>query len=152
MLKALQNFFQQNPTTAEQATLHQVEGLTNNAFLSLVLMTEISLADGKLSDEEHDHLLHELENEYDITDNQAENAIKEAVGAVREATSLHDFTAQLKALRYEQRVELLETLWVVAYADNKLDPHEESMLRKLADLLYISHADYIRAKLNVTDA
>lgn len=151
MLRALQNFFQQN-TSAEQATLHQVDGLTNEAFLSLVLMTEISLADGELSDDERNHLLHELEHEYSLTGEKADSAISEAVQAVKEAASLHDFTAQLKALSYEQRVELIETLWVVAYADNTLDPHEESMLRKLADLLYISHADYIRAKLNVMDA
>lgn len=151
MLKALQNFFQQT-TPAEQANMHQVEGLSNDAFLSLVLMTEISLADGELSDEEREHLLDELEREYDITGVQADNAIKEAVQAVQEASSLHDFTAQLKAISYEQRVELLENLWAVAYADNTLDPHEESMLRKLADLLYISHADYIRSKLRVIDS
>ncbi|MDV6316160.1 TerB family tellurite resistance protein [Idiomarina sp. HP20-50] len=151
MLKALQNFFQQN-TNTEQAALHQVEGLSNEAFLSLVLMTEISLADGQLSQEEREHLLHELEHEYSLTGPKADQAIDESVQAVKEASSLHDFTAQLKALRYEQRVELLETLWVVAYADNTLDPHEESMLRKMADLLYISHADYIRAKLSVMDS
>lgn len=151
MLKALQNFFQQNPA-AEQVSLHQVEGMTDDAFLSLVLMTEISLADGKLSNAEREHLLHELEHEYGIKDEQAEHAIEEAVKAVKEASSLHDFTAQLKALSYEQRVELLESLWVVAYADSELDPYEESMLRKLADLLYISHADYIKTKLKVMDS
>jgi uncharacterized tellurite resistance protein B-like protein len=151
MLKALQNFFQQT-TPAEQANMHQVEGLSNDAFLSLVLMTEISLADGELSDEEREYLLDELEHEYGITGAQADNAIKEAVQAVQEASSLHDFTAQLKAISYEQRVELLENLWAIAYADSTLDPHEESMLRKLADLLYISHADYIRSKLRVIES
>jgi len=105
-----------------------------------------------LSDEERQHLLHELEHEYDITDEQAENAIRKAVKTVKEAASLYEFTAQLKALAYEKRVELLESLWVVAYADGELDPYEESMLRKLADLLYISHADYIRTKLKVMDS
>lgn len=151
MLKALQNFFQNN-TAAEQASLDKADGMTDNAFLSLVLMTEISLADGKLSDEERQHLLHELEHEYDIKDEQAESAIKKAVKTVKEAASLYEFTAQLKALAYEKRVELLESLWVVAYADGELDPYEESMLRKLADLLYIGHADYIRTKLNVMDS
>ena len=151
MLKALQNFFQNN-TAAEQASLDKADGMTDDAFLSLVLMTEISLADGKLSDEERQHLLHELEHEYDIKDEQAENAIEKAVKAVKEAASLYEFTAQLKALSYEKRVELLESLWVVAYADGELDPYEESMLRKLADLLYISHADYIRTKLTIMDS
>jgi len=151
MLKALQNFFQQN-TAPEQANLNPVDGMTNEAFLSLVLMTEISLADGKLSDDEREHLLHELEHEYEMKGEQAENALEKAIKAVKEASSLHDFTAQLKALGYQQRVELMENLWVVAYADSELDPYEESMLRKLADLLYISHADYIQTKLKVMDA
>lgn len=151
MLKALQNFFQNN-AAAEQANLAKADGMTDNAFLSLVLMTEISLADGKLSNEEREHLLHELEHEYDIKGEQAENAIKKAVKTVKEAASLYEFTAQLKALDYEKRVELLASLWTVAYVDGKLDPYEESMLRKLADLLYIRHADYIRTKLNVMEA
>ncbi|PWW36918.1 putative tellurite resistance protein B-like protein [Idiomarina loihiensis] len=151
MLKALQNFFQ-NTTAAEQASLNKADGMSDNAFLSLVLMTEISLADGKLSDEERQHLLYELEHEYDIKGEQAESAIKKAVKTVKEAASLYEFTAQLKALVYEKRVELLESLWVVAYADGELDPYEESMLRKLADLLYISHADYIKTKLKVMDS
>lgn len=151
MLKALQQFFQQSKDT-EQPALPSVDGLTNTAFLSLVLMTEVSLADGELSTPERQHLKQALKNEYDLNDEQAEKALTRAVETATEASSLYEFTAHLKALEYEQRVSLLETLWAVAYADNELDPYEESLLRKLADLLYVSHADFIRAKLNVTDA
>lgn len=149
MLKALQSFFNVAPA-AEQTKQFHAEGLSDNAFLSLILMTEISLADGTLSPEERNYLLADLKNEYQLDDETAENAIEKAINAVKEAASLHDFTAPLKALEYSEKVQLLETLWAVAYTDNELDPHEEAMLRKLADLLYINHADYIKAKLSVT--
>lgn len=149
MLKALQNFFNVAPTVEKTKQFH-AEGLSGDAFLSLILMTEISLADGTLSSEERNYLLADLKNEYQLEGDAAENAIEKAIDAVREAASLHDFTAPLKALEYSEKVQLLETLWAVAYTDNELDPHEEAMLRKLADLLYINHADYIKAKLSVT--
>ncbi|ASG66388.1 hypothetical protein CEW91_09680 [Idiomarina piscisalsi] len=149
MLKTLQSFFNVAPTIEQTKQFH-AEGLSDDAFLSLILMTEISLADGTLSPEERNYLLADLKNEYQLEGDAAENAIEKAVEAVREAASLHDFTAPLKALEYSEKVQLLETLWAVAYTDNELDPHEEAMLRKLADLLYINHADYIKAKLSVT--
>ena len=45
---------------------------------------------------------------------------------------------------------LLEDLWRVAYADDKLDKYEEYQIRKIADLLYIPHSIFIQSKLNVT--
>ena len=49
------------------------------------------------------------------------------------------------------RRELLRMLWRVAYADGRLDKYEEALLRKLGDLLFLSHDDFIREKLAVID-
>jgi len=48
-------------------------------------------------------------------------------------------------------VELLENLWRVAFADNEVDRYEEHMIRKVADLIYVNHSDFIRSKLKVRD-
>jgi uncharacterized tellurite resistance protein B-like protein len=40
-------------------------------------------------------------------------------------------------------------LWQVAYADQRLDPHEELLLRQITDLLHLDHDDFIRVKLEV---
>ena len=45
----------------------------------------------------------------------------------------------------------MEWMWKVAAVDGRVDPHEEHLLRKVADLLYVSHADYIRAKLGAVE-
>ena len=49
----------------------------------------------------------------------------------------------------EEKVRVLEYLWQIAYADNVLDKYEEHAIRKVADLLYLSHADFITAKQRV---
>jgi uncharacterized tellurite resistance protein B-like protein len=46
-----------------------------------------------------------------------------------------------------ERLVLLNQLWQLAWADGNVDPNEEMMLRKVADLLFIRHSDFIKAKL-----
>jgi uncharacterized tellurite resistance protein B-like protein len=54
-----------------------------------------------------------------------------------------------KGCSYKQKVRVIEHLWGVAFADSILDKHEEYMVRKIADLIYVSHKDFIDAKLRV---
>lgn len=49
----------------------------------------------------------------------------------------------------EQKAQFIEQLWRVAMADGKIDMYEEHLVRKLADLLYVPHADFILAKHRV---
>jgi uncharacterized tellurite resistance protein B-like protein len=49
----------------------------------------------------------------------------------------------------EQKVRLIERLWRVAIADGNIDIYEDQLVRKLADLLYVSHTDFILAKHRV---
>ena len=67
----------------------------------------------------------------------------------QKSVSLYDFTSQLRSLDPEIRFELIKAMWVVAFADDHLDPLEESVIRQVAELLYVDHAEFIRAKLEV---
>ncbi len=70
--------------------------------------------------------------------------------AQREATSLFQFTDLIRDhYSYPQRVALIEAMWRIALADNRLDRYEEHLIRKVAELLYVSHRDFIGAKLHV---
>lgn len=152
MLKKLQQLLSQKLPEQQQPVVQSIDGLEQSQVLSLVLMTEIALADGEFSADERQHLIDDLQTDYQLTDQQAEQAVQQAKQEVEQAASLQHFTAPLKELPYANKTELLENLWRLAYADGQLDPYEESMLRKLADLLYINHADFIKAKLKVTDS
>lgn len=150
MLKKLQQLIQNQLPQQDQPAVVTIEGLEQSQALSLILMVEIALADGEFSDEERQLVINDLKQDYELSRQAAETAIDAAEQEVKEAASLQHFTSHLKDLDYAEKVALLENLWRLAYADSKLDPHEESMLRKLADLLYISHADYIKSKLKIT--
>ncbi|MFA5914469.1 MAG: TerB family tellurite resistance protein [Burkholderiales bacterium] len=49
----------------------------------------------------------------------------------------------------ERKAQLIECLWRIAIADGKIDMYEEQLVRKLADLLYVPHSDFILAKHRV---
>jgi uncharacterized tellurite resistance protein B-like protein len=40
-------------------------------------------------------------------------------------------------LSFQQRVDLIEMLWEVAYADGILDEYEDSLLRRVGGLIYV---------------
>ena len=47
---------------------------------------------------------------------------------------------------FEQKRDLLAMMWRVAMADNEISRYEEHVIRKVADLLYVPHGDFIAAK------
>ena len=44
------------------------------------------------------------------------------------------------------KVRVIEMMWQVVYADGVKDHYEEHLIRQVAELLYIPHADFIRAR------
>ena len=67
---------------------------------------------------------------------------------VEAATDLFEFTRPLRE-RWdpETRVRLIYDMWAIAAADGKADVHEEQLIRRVSELLYVSHGDFIRGKL-----
>ncbi|MGH8085118.1 MAG: TerB family tellurite resistance protein [Lysobacter sp.] len=76
--------------------------------------------------------------------------VDQAHEARKQCVSMYDFTRELRVgLEPDQRAELVEWLWRVAFADARLDKHEEHMVRRVADLLGVPHSEFIRRKLLV---
>jgi uncharacterized tellurite resistance protein B-like protein len=65
-------------------------------------------------------------------------------------TSMQPFTRLINdEFDQEQKKHLMKAMWKIAYADGKLDKYEEHYLRKIAELLYIPHSQFIQQKLAV---
>lgn len=43
----------------------------------------------------------------------------------------------------------MKAMWEMAYADGNLDKYEDYIIRKVADLIYVPHTEFIRAKSQV---
>jgi uncharacterized tellurite resistance protein B-like protein len=91
-----------------------------------------------------------LRDTFKLNDATITNLLSLAESAADEATSLYEFTTLVNEhYSYDQRVKLIENLWRVAFADKKLDRYEEHLIRKVSDLVYVRHSDFIRTKLLV---
>ena len=67
-----------------------------------------------------------------------------------ESVAWQGLTHTLKeSLAPAERIEILEMLWEVAYADGPLHDYEASLLRRVAGLLYVSDRDNGEARLRV---
>ncbi|MEZ5567955.1 MAG: TerB family tellurite resistance protein [Halioglobus sp.] len=74
--------------------------------------------------------------------------IADAESRVDDATSLYEFTRVINDhYTAQQKLQLIDAMWAVAYADGNLDKYEEHLIRQVAELTYVPHADYIRSKL-----
>src|SRR5690606_33089698 len=112
------------------------------------LMLELCNADQSMDEAEQQSLLGILRKIFHLDDEALDNLWQLAHEEARNATSLFQFTSLINdTYGYKEKVLLLKGMWEVAYADGRLDRYEEHMIRKVADLLYLSHGDFIRTKL-----
>lgn len=150
MLKSLIEFFE---SSTRETAGHTRSAAENRVELAAaVLMIEISLADSSIDDDELAVIKQALVGRFKIAVEQVDELIDLARREVDHAVSLHDFTRMLNDnLDASEKIQVIELLWQVAFADAVLDKYEEYYIRKIADLLYISHKDYIRTKHRVAD-
>ncbi len=114
------------------------------------LLVEIAFADKDFDEREKESLKESLLKSYAIDIETINEIINDAEKTVEESTSLYEYTRTVNdEFEYPQKLNLLENLWKVAYADETLDKYEEHLLRKISDLIHISHSDYINVKLRV---
>jgi uncharacterized tellurite resistance protein B-like protein len=84
----------------------------------------------------------------ELTPAEVDDLVTQASSRLDEATSLYDFTRVINDhYSAQQKLELITSMWRVAYADGRLDKYEEYLIRQVAELTYVPHSDYIRAKL-----
>ena len=89
-----------------------------------------------------------LKKEFSLNDDQIKLVITLADQKNNEMISLHDFTEIVNnECSYSEKKDLIKMLWDVAYADGRIDKYEDYTIRKISDLLYIKHTDFIKAKL-----
>lgn len=112
-----------------------------------VLLLELAVADAGVDDSEREVIERAIVEHFELDEAEVRELIAEATRQQRDSHSLHEFTHQLRtSLEPEARGELVEWLWKVCFADGHLDRHEEHLVRRLADLLGVSHREFMRRK------
>jgi uncharacterized tellurite resistance protein B-like protein len=143
MLRTFKALFE-NRVTNYSTTEDDVDPLS---LAVAALLFEISKADHEVGDDERQVMGAAIKNVCGVSAEDIDQLLEDADGAVEKAVSLYDFTSVINEhLNREKKYEILLLLWRVAYADGRLDRYEEYFIRKITDLLHLSHQDFIRAK------
>ena len=134
------------PDDAPESDPHDVERV------SAVLMVEVARADGRIDAEELATVRRAILSGSTLDAAEVDGLVDEAVADATAATDLYRELSLLnERLDRTGKVRLVEQLWRVARADGRIDKYEEGTIRRLADLLYLDHAEYIRAKLRILE-
>lgn len=112
-----------------------------------VLLIEVMQADAEIAPEEQAAILAILKAQFALPDGAVEQLVEQGRRTARDANDFYQFTALLnRELDLPGKVRVIENMWRVAYADSVISAHENHLMRKIADLLYIPHGDYVTAK------
>lgn len=113
-----------------------------------VLLIEVMRADTSCTEQEQNAILSILKERFLLTDTEVANLSDLGHKTVKNANDFQQFTSLInRELELGEKIRIIEYMWQVAYADNHISAHENHLMRKMADLLYISHGDYIAAKM-----
>ena len=50
-----------------------------------------------------------------------------------------DFTKEVKSMKEQDKIKIIETLWRIIYSNNEADMYETNLMRRLTGLLYIDN-------------
>ena len=115
-----------------------------------VLLVEIMKADYELHTDEQAALQKHLEEIFSLSAQDSALLFEEAKSLSSNTNDLYQYTEVINQhWKAEDKFKLIQGLWKVAFSDNKLDKYEEYTIRKISDLLYVPHSEFIRAKLSV---
>ena len=144
MLKKIKSLF--TKTSEEVSEKEQVSQKIDKTCAALII--EVALADKVFDKSEVDLLKEMLLKSYSLEAKDVQDLIENAEKAVQESTSLYEYTREVNDnFDYESKLNLVDQLWRIAFADGHLDKYEEHIVRKIADLIHISHNDFIQSKL-----
>lgn len=143
MLDKIKQFFTDHFHPQEVTT----EAADQYHLAAAALMIEVATIDNACDTIEIKTLRKILVEQFHLSNTQVDELVTLAKAESHEATSLYQFT-QLVNIDCTplEKYRLIRGMWQIAYADTEIDKYEEHLIRKVANLIYLSHSDFIRAK------
>jgi uncharacterized tellurite resistance protein B-like protein len=148
MLTAIRKFFDQH--IAAQPGEPDANTERRAQIAAAALLVEVARSDHDFSDAERQAVLGSVQGKFGLSPVEARELLALAESESRDAHDIYQFTSKIDAaFAPEQKVRLIEELWRAAYADSALHEYEEHLIRRVADMLHLSHSQFIGAKLRV---
>ena len=148
MIKLLKELMYKNRTSISDTNTNEMRKTMN--LISGALMVEVMAADHDFNSEEELKLKEILLNRFEIPENEIKKISEQMKKRADDATSLYEYTSLINEnFNREEKLDLIRNLWAIAFADKILDRYEYSVIRRVCELTYVSHSDFIKTKLEM---
>ncbi|GAA5524061.1 hypothetical protein Maes01_00614 [Microbulbifer aestuariivivens] len=143
MLRQIRKLFEQIGNS-EDIEKHDASDIR---MISAALLAEVATVDQKLDARERETLVSLLQQHYRLEASAARELVDEALEQRDNATSLYEFTQTVnQEFDENDKYLLVRQMWQVALADGQIEPFEEHLIRRVADLIYLPHGLFTRAR------
>ena len=132
---------------ADQSIQEDVQKFDDMTLATCVLLIEVSKSDDTFDEKENNKIISILKDKFNLDDSQINILLEVAGNKNQEMISLYDWTSKINEVyEYNEKKALIRALWDVAFADGRIDKYEDHTIRKIADLIYVKHEDFMKAK------
>lgn len=115
-----------------------------------VLYYEIMRADDIINPKEVEAFEQLISEEFGVDGHALQDVLQKVEQEAKDSVDYMQFTRVIhENCTLVEKKKIVSMLWHLAAADGHIDPHEEHLIRKMSDLMYLSHSDFIQAKLSV---
>jgi uncharacterized tellurite resistance protein B-like protein len=150
MIEAIETYFEQR-LEVDETQADKAQRSVNIAAAALLI--ETTRADHEISDDERIAVTRAVQKALGLSGGETAELIRLAEQQVRESIPIHEFTRLVeRRFTRDQKLQLVQALWQVAFSDAELKAHEEYLVRKVAELINLSRADLIEAKIRAREA
>ena len=112
-----------------------------------VLLIEVTRADFIVQAEEQARLRQLLEQQFALSASELDALMAQAESDADRLVSLQHITRLLNEhYDHAMKLRVVEMMWQLVYADGEKDHYEEHLIRQVAELLYLSHSEFIQAR------
>tara|TARA_X000000368_G_C22573150_1_gene511696 strand:- start:143 stop:574 length:432 start_codon:yes stop_codon:yes gene_type:complete len=114
-----------------------------------IILLEVSYSDFEIKEVETDKMLKFFETDLNLSKDKSIWLNEEAQKLHKDTNCLRKYIKLINdSYTKEEKVNLINIAWKIARADNEIDKYEEHRIRKISELLYLNHSDFIKEKIN----
>lgn len=147
MLDRLKKMFSAGETDPHDPGQHTIDELH---LAAAVLLIETARMDDTIGDDERGVIVDLVRGRFELTAEEVSSVVELADEVAENAVELSRFTSRVRdGFDHDERVEMVEMLWRVVYADGVVHDHEANLLRRVAGLLYVSDRESGAARKRV---
>ena len=123
---------------------------THEADIVLRLMFEIAISDGSL-DKAELALIKDRAQEFVDDGSSVSSIVKKIIDETENSTSIYPTIQKINEnYSKSEKLKLMSLLWKLVAADKKIDPYEENLYFKIAELIKIKRSEANQIKIETS--